>query len=683
MEKQILFVDDEWQRYLRTVKDVLKEDDRFYITVVDNGDEAIKTIKENSQIDIVLLDLTFHKGGLQGKEILTKIKEIEPTLPVIVFTIKEDLHTAVECTKLGAFDYFGKTTSDIKKLKVAVKNALRQQSLEKEIRHLKGSMSSLIGKQPYIYTVPREIEALSEDDPTKTIGLTEYYSFFAVRLVSIASAETNGLLDAQIRFISCLANPFGNRAFDLRYIIFPNPSNSKKGEVHVVLLCRISHQDSDVSTNLAQDLWLDIHTLFRSNLPSYHFSPVEREDEFKKYFQPFPFNKIVEILRVEKEVALKSEKVCVVQPFHWNDHSMFRVIEILLQQRYPCMVSVCLKPIELFRSEKEELDEMLKSFEEELTGYAPGAERNGHKRSSLMRILDGCYTAWQQLRQIDIPYIVKIQIASSHQIRQSLINVIGTEITDAVTSFTSESPYGENEVIATDNLRFLEFKLWNTSLLPPNLYRLRNLVDAREANCAFRLPAPQGGGSVGFGVQITKTYPAPPNLPVDGTLLGINIHHGEEYPVRIKKEDRRMHTYIIGRTGTGKTTLMEGMILSDIKAGEGVCVIDPHGDLIEAILQKAPEDRADDMILFDPADTERPMGLNLLEHKSPVEKDFVVQETVSIFYRLFDPKGAHGYIGPMFEQWLRMGVLTLMEDPDGSSLIQISPIVYGQRFSKV
>lgn len=167
-----------------------------------------------------------------------------------------------------------------------------------------------------------------------------------------------------------------------------------------------------------------------------------------------------------------------------------------------------------------------------------------------------------------------------------------------------------------------------------------------------------------------KRAPAPVGIPTSGLYVGDNQFRGEKVPVFVKTEDRRRHLYMIGMTGTGKTTLFEQMILQDIKDGHGVCYIDPHGDTAEGLLAKIPRERAEDVIYFDPGDLDRPFGLNILEWSTPEEKDFLVQETIQIFYKLFDPNQT-GIVGPQFEHWLRNAALTLMEWPEGGTLIEI------------
>ena len=152
----------------------------------------------------------------------------------------------------------------------------------------------------------------------------------------------------------------------------------------------------------------------------------------------------------------------------------------------------------------------------------------------------------------------------------------------------------------------------------------------------------------------------PPELPSQGlNLIGKVDFRGEEKSVAFStRGDRRRHFYVIGQTGTGKSSLLQEMIRQDIENGEGVAVIDPHGDLIEATLANIPKDRVEDVVLFEPADMERPMGLNMLEYDSPEQKDFAVQEMIAIFTKLFPPE----IIGPMFEHYMRNAMLALMAD---------------------
>jgi len=136
---------------------------------------------------------------------------------------------------------------------------------------------------------------------------------------------------------------------------------------------------------------------------------------------------------------------------------------------------------------------------------------------------------------------------------------------------------------------------------------------------------------------------------------------------------------MIGKTGVGKSTIFQNMCLQDIKNSQGVCFIDPHGESIDWLLQHIPKERLEDVVLFDPSDTEFPFGLNLLEAKDEQEKDFLVSECIQIFYKLFDPEKS-GIIGPQFEHWLRNAALTVMAGPSGGSIIEIPKLFVDQEF---
>ncbi|MEA3322594.1 MAG: type IV secretion system DNA-binding domain-containing protein, partial [Patescibacteria group bacterium] len=139
--------------------------------------------------------------------------------------------------------------------------------------------------------------------------------------------------------------------------------------------------------------------------------------------------------------------------------------------------------------------------------------------------------------------------------------------------------------------------------------------------------------------------------------------------------------YVIGQTGVGKSTLLEEMVKQDIKNGHGLCYIDPHGEAIEHIMTAIPKERAEDVVYFDPSDTERPFGLNMLEFSKPEEKTFVVNEIINIFDKLYDLKATGG---PMFEQYMRNAMLLIMDDEEtGSTLMEIPKVLADEDFRRL
>lgn len=137
-------------------------------------------------------------------------------------------------------------------------------------------------------------------------------------------------------------------------------------------------------------------------------------------------------------------------------------------------------------------------------------------------------------------------------------------------------------------------------LVPLGAQRLPYLFDLTEAPAVFRLPPSTTDSPPGLDFQSWRTQSAPRELPQDGCLLGVNVHRGTRPSVRISSDDRRRHVYLVGQTGTGKTTLLKTMILDEMASGGGLCVIDPHGDLFRELLGLVPEQRLDDVVVFDP-----------------------------------------------------------------------------------
>jgi hypothetical protein len=166
----------------------------------------------------------------------------------------------------------------------------------------------------------------------------------------------------------------------------------------------------------------------------------------------------------------------------------------------------------------------------------------------------------------------------------------------------------------------------------------------------------------------SKRAPAPSDSPTEGIYIGENQYRGITKKFLVSTKDRQRHFYIVGQTGVGKSWLLANMALQDIKAGKGVCFIDPH-DTYEMILERLPPERAEDVIYFDPGMTDRPMGFNVMECEREDQKDFVTSSIINLMYKLYDPYKT-GIVGPRFEHAIRNIMLTVMTEP-GATFIEI------------
>lgn len=205
----------------------------------------------------------------------------------------------------------------------------------------------------------------------------------------------------------------------------------------------------------------------------------------------------------------------------------------------------------------------------------------------------------------------------------------------------------------------------------------RSILNSEELATIFHFPNKQVTTPHVFWLN-AKTAPAPAGIPTEGLYLGSSTYRGIRRSVFISGEDRMKHVYIIGKTGVGKSELLHDMILQDIKAGKGLCFIDPHGDALQDVLKQIPPERAEDVIYFNPADTERPMGINLLEAKTEDEKHFAATSIINMMYKLFDPYKT-GIVGPRFEHGVRNAMLTAMCE-EGSTFVEVMRIMTDSRY---
>ena len=252
----------------------------------------------------------------------------------------------------------------------------------------------------------------------------------------------------------------------------------------------------------------------------------------------------------------------------------------------------------------------------------------------------------------------------------------------------------EEKTIVRANLATLSQQPWGKSLAPAGMQRLRYMMNGHESACAFRFPEDLGDGLPGMKTHTERSRPIPLELtqkvdrldPAQTLLLGTNTHMGLTSDVRLPLNDRLLHMYVVGQTGTGKSTLLKTMLISDMEAGRGCALIDPHGDLYEEMLGLIPPERVKDVILLDPSDMKFPFGMNLLEANTWEEQHFVVREMQAIFRRLLEDqygRMAQEYTGPIFYQHMQMNMLLAMSDFDNpGTLLQFYEIYQSQNYWK-
>ena len=209
--------------------------------------------------------------------------------------------------------------------------------------------------------------------------------------------------------------------------------------------------------------------------------------------------------------------------------------------------------------------------------------------------------------------------------------------------------------------------------------RQKVILNSEEIASIIHFPTSYSKSPIIHWLQ-ARTAPPPVNLPREGVILGESFYQGQKEIVRIKRNDRRRHIYVIGQTGTGKTTLLKNIAEQDMANGDGICFIDPHGDVAQELLGLVPKERIDDVIYFNPGDIRRPLGLNILEYdpRYPEQKTFIINTLIEIIDKLYNLQLTGG---PMFEQYLRNALLLIMDDPSwGFTLLEVSRVFVDRRF---
>ncbi len=210
-------------------------------------------------------------------------------------------------------------------------------------------------------------------------------------------------------------------------------------------------------------------------------------------------------------------------------------------------------------------------------------------------------------------------------------------------------------------------------------------LSLEEAATLYHLP--NEATSVVHNIAWQKTLPGEPpeNLPIVTKTSPIELkkdinvfaqanYKNQDVKYGLWRADRRRHTYVIGKTGTGKSTLLANMAINDLKNNEGLCVIDPHGDLVETLLNYIPSHRINDVVYFDPADPERTVQINLFEGKNVEHRELIASGIISVFQKLY------GYSwGPRLEYILRNALLTLLKS-DESRMSDILDLLVNPKF---
>lgn len=428
--------------------------------------------------------------------------------------------------------------------------------------------------------------------------------------------------------------------------------------------------------NMAQIVAEGMQSVIKNQLPYpeiYRFAPIREAGYLTSFTLTSDYVSAAQIVRQEVTFPYAGSESFAIVSLNVNSDRLRDLMLYLHSAPAGEVVDIQVRPTPVSRTE---IEEALQAIDDPLIDPSAAYHRL-NARDSLgdrywQKLLGSYRETLLQLHQQ--AYEVRVRVASSTDADiLPLAMVAGRSLFGLGAFDVFPATFGEVPV-SLDSLM-------TPTLAPPELVRLRHIWSLAETAILTRLPYPTVGGIPGIPLSRIRPHRIPSNIPNTGCLLGHALPNGrEQIQVRLPYHDRTRHTYVVGRTGTGKTTLLHNMALQDIEAGHGVGVIDPHGDLIDALMLRIPPDRADDVVLFDPADIARPLGLNLLDVKGPIVQNLAVSDFIGLMYSMYDP-GHVGIVGPRFEQSVRNSMYTAMALP-GATLIDVLRIISDHKYSQ-
>lgn len=241
--------------------------------------------------------------------------------------------------------------------------------------------------------------------------------------------------------------------------------------------------------------------------------------------------------------------------------------------------------------------------------------------------------------------------------------------------------FGSMKIINEFIYRRIHPKEITIPLLDINFYKNVSVLTTEELATVFHFPN-KNVQTPNIDWLISRRSSAPTNLPQkqEGIWIGESSFRGVQKQIFLKEQDRTRHFYIVGQTGTGKSELLKYMALQDIQNGEGLAIVDPHGTDVEDLLSKIPQNRLEDVIYFNASDTQRPMGLNLLEYETEEDQHIIINSFIAMLYKMYDPNH-QGIMGPKLERAIRNVMLTAMIDKN-STLVDVLRLLIDAEYAK-
>lgn len=648
----ILFIDDHSSNYVPTLEPAAKAAG-YQLAITDNVLDGIDYLKNYVQIiRAIILDISFPKGEIQGLEALQKIKLLHPDLPVIMLTDRdsaEDIDRVVDCIKKGAYNYVAKRSLNPVYLFQVIDSAV--QLAQMQVRLNSQNIIPNDNKQQTFYTVAN----------TSCYGLYTKSSVFGFELVSV-NKPSNEQEQIQLQgvvmqwhqnLLKSISNIYLNEIqINLKYI-------AEKRKIKCCILFTVYAKSekhmAQILTNLKHDIDLFFFASINDSNHPYIFEEITNDNFLinvntinSKYKHTIFYRNPVTINAADNVGFHKVTKNSTEEDINYQPNELFplptkfsfdnELLKALLNQNEYAEIDVQLVPKNLM---KEEIDLILHVIK------SPN------------------FFNTQQLSNDEIKlykeYLQKFISAGSNKFLASVILKRSSEnweqhLKTGVLNYFFGSHEGVGyQLRKPENLlRFCTTDKGTINQLP-FFYSIHDVMQI------FRLPVPDLNDLPGIKQQSNVFHQLPDNLPQEGILLGLKSSGKLNYEVKIAKQSLARHLYIMGQTGTGKSTLLKTMINDCLNKNEGFAVIDPHGDLYDEVLKIIPKNKKKRVIVINTVDPDNSAKHNPIgyDENNPQSKSLVINELIRIFRSIYNMDHAGG---PMFELYFKNGLLLVLND---------------------
>jgi hypothetical protein len=481
------------------------------------------------------------------------------------------------------------------------------------------------------------------------------------------------------RLAELIAALEGPVSFEIHLASWPSLEAERAGKIAIALRLAVEAAQQEAAVRTCLSHYIGLQAALATHWQEAWFTPLGNGSEFRKLFRPFAPYAAVSLERRRARLTLGEPFRCDSEPIGFQTQSRPGSAPLVVEHLFPWAPSgddwnsllamllgwptpqwLVVRMVTPVKAEPhlEQLRAALKSCEQFLAGAASdqvilAAQADQLRRLTTVRLAELNHRAVG----------LAVLLLAAGEVDPMLASSVG----QCISPGPARGP--DSELLAGG---FSVSPCCPRRACDPFFLPRTEPFALTEAACAFRLPVIAGHEDFGLPVRRSRTLPA--NLPrpastESGFLLAINRHRGVDRPIRVSLHHRFKHEFIIGMTGAGKSTRLHGLIQRDLNSGHGVCLIDPHGELADALLDRFPRQREEDLILVDLADHESCLPLNFLRWRTSQERDLVVDDLYNAFDRIYDLQKMGG---PIFERYFRGALRLLMgDDPEAKPVFTL------------